>query len=127
MKKMIMLLMVLVIVPTIALGQRYVKNSDFKADSIYRAAQEQKIRDTTAVKLNRSELAMVYGVATISVGDSLQISISGLTTAAQAIVCYQTEGTATPDTAATWSAHATGKLTLRGKNGYTISYWVWKK
>lgn len=66
------------------------------------------------------------GTATITTGDSVQVSVTGLTTAGLAVVSYNATRLAA-DTAATWSIWASGKLSLYGKFKKVISYWIMKK
>lgn len=66
------------------------------------------------------------GTATIGAGDSVQVSVTNLTTSGIAVVSYKATRLAA-DTAATWSIWASGKLSLYGKFAKVISYWIMKK
>lgn len=67
------------------------------------------------------------GTATIGAGDSVQVSVTGLTTSGVAVVSYKRSGATAVDTAATWHITETGKLSLFGKFGWVVSYWIGKK
>ena len=63
------------------------------------------------------------GVVTIPAGDSIQVSITGLTSTSIATVAYK-GGKMTADTMATWQVCTAGKLSIYGKFGKIISYIV---
>jgi len=67
------------------------------------------------------------GKATVGNGDSVQVTISGLTTNGIASVSYITTAPQAPDTVATWQIKATNTLTLFGKFGWEIGYVIQKK
>lgn len=70
------------------------------------------------------------GNATIGVGDSVQVTVTGLTTATGiATVCYKRgiTASATADTIASYNITAANTLTLFGKYGWTVSYGILKK
>ena len=63
--------------------------------------------------------------ATIGAGDSVQVSVTSLTSAGGiAVVAYKMTAPAATDTAATWNVSTAGKLTIFGKFGRVVSYWV---
>lgn len=63
--------------------------------------------------------------ATIVLRDSIQVSVPGLTTATGvAWATYVTSSAKVADTAATYEINAPDKITLRGKNGWTIAWGV---
>jgi hypothetical protein len=70
------------------------------------------------------------GTATIGVGDSVQVTVTGLTAATGvATVCYKRGITtaATADTIASYNITSADKLTLFGKFAWTVSYIIIKK
>ncbi len=70
------------------------------------------------------------GNATIGAGDSVQVTVTGLTTATGvATVCYKRgiTSSATADTIASYNITSADKLTLFGKYGWTVSYTIMKK
>ena len=70
------------------------------------------------------------GNGTIGAGDSVQVTVTGLTSATGvATVCYKRgiTSSATADTIATYDITANDKLTLFGKYGWTVSYTIMKK
>jgi hypothetical protein len=93
-------------------------------------ATRTQLKDSTTVKLNRSELALVYGTAQIILRDSIQVSVTSLTTASGlAIVCYRApdNNIASADTVASFRINTAGKLTIVGKNGAWYDYWIIRK
>ena len=71
------------------------------------------------------------GTATIGAGDSVQVTVTGLTVATgQAVVWYKRKGATSvvvADTIATYDINTADKLSIYGKYGWTVSYWVGKK
>lgn len=115
-------------------GGSYVTPTQFKADTAWAKNRDTATRtlaqDTANTKLNRSELAMIFGTATISVTDSTQVTVANLTTATGFVLAsYRTPngGIASADTVAGVRINTAGKVTLTGKNGSTIDYWVIRK
>jgi hypothetical protein len=68
------------------------------------------------------------GTATIGAGDSVQVTILGLTPATGvAWSTYKRAQTAAPDTAATYRIDATNTLTLFGKFGWQVGWGILRK
>lgn len=67
----------------------------------------------------------LQGSATIGAGDSVQVSITNLTTATgNAVISYKHDGPVVADTTATFNVTSAGTLTLFGKFGWVISYFI---
>jgi len=65
-----------------------------------------------------------YGNATIAAGDSVQVSVTNLTTAnGSAMVCYKNTKAAS-DTAASYLITSAGKLTIFGKFNYVVTWFI---
>ena len=60
---------------------------------------------------------------TIPAGDSIQVSITGLTATSVATTGYRS-GRMTADTVASWQIPANGKITIYGKYNKVIGYSV---
>lgn len=70
------------------------------------------------------------GRATIGAGDSVRVSVSGLTIASgSAAVAYKRTQTssATADTIPTWDINTQGQLTIYGKYGWIVGYVIGKR
>jgi len=78
-----------------------------------------------------SDLGTNAGSGTIGAGDSLQVTVTGLTTATGvATVAYKRTGataTATADTIASYNINVADKITLYGKFGWVVSYVIGKR
>ncbi|MCI0556740.1 MAG: hypothetical protein L0287_37855, partial [Anaerolineae bacterium] len=67
------------------------------------------------------------GIASVGVGGSIDVTISGLTTGGIAIVSYKTSSPVAPDTVASWGIPSSNTLRIYGKVGWVVGYFVGKK
>ena len=84
----------------------------------------------TAGSLTTSSLCSLTGnsgTATIGSGDSVQVSVTNLTTSAIVSVAYNVKGFAGSDTAVSWFSTAAGKFTIFGKYNKKVSWVVMSK
>ena len=84
----------------------------------------------TAGSLTTSSLCSLTGnsgTATIGSGDSVQVSVTNLTTSAVVSVAYNVKGFAGSDTAVSWFSTAAGKFTIFGKYNKKVSWVVMSK
>ena len=74
------------------------------------------------------DLPYVSGTATVGAGDSIRVTITGVsTTGFTAQATYKTTAASVVDTAATYNLNAANTLSLYGKFGWVISYVVFKQ
>lgn len=69
--------------------------------------------------------AIQQGQTTTGAGDTVQVSVTNMTTSTgKAVVAYSYAGFIVSDTMATSCCKTAGKLTIRGKFGVPITYWI---
>jgi hypothetical protein len=96
-----------------------------KQNTIGNLADTTKYLKTTSVNSGAyfDTTRITYGVVTIPAGDSIQVSITGLTASSVATTAYRSPRM-TADTMATWQIPANGKITIYGKYNKVIGYSV---
>ncbi len=112
-------------------GNLTVNGFTVNANSAQNIALDDTITSTIGVVTGLWDLGDNSGSAVIGAGDSVQVTVTGLTSATgTAVVGYKRAGpvaVATADTIATYNITAENTLTLFGKFGWTVSYVIGKK
>ena len=94
-------------------------------DTTRAVAREGLKLNTSAVKSGAywDTTTITYGVVTIPAGDSIQVSITGVTATSVVTTAYRSPRMPA-DTMATWQIPANGKITIYGKYNKVIGYSV---
>ena len=85
---------------------------------------------TLVASIDTNGVAVFTGnkISGVIVGDSIQVTATGITTATgDAIVCYRNSTSLLADTAASFRINTAGKITLTGKHGKTVNAFITSK